>query len=85
MGVDYGKVFMINVLKATHENVKYYYEQTGNKSNSICRGCKKIVADNAIVDFSFDDSIFEGIIPKKNITDDVLADKNTVRYWAYSP
>lgn len=46
---------------------------------------KKIVADNAIVDFSFDDSIFEGIIPKKNITDDVLADKNTVRYWAYSP
>lgn len=85
IGVDYGKAFMVNALKATHENVKYYYEQTGNKSNSICRGCKKIVADNAIEDLLFDDSIFEGIIPKKNITDDVLADKNAVRYWIYSP
>ena len=40
-------------------------EQTGNKSNSIRRGCKKIVEENSI-DISFDDEIFDGIIPKEN-------------------
>jgi len=84
MGADYGKEHMVNALKATQENVKYYYEQSGNKSNSICRGCKKIAADNGI-EICFDDSIFEGIIPKKNTTDDVLTDKAGVRYWIYSP
>lgn len=77
IGVDYGKDYMVNALKATRENVKYYYEQTGNKSNSICRGCRKIAADNAIENIRFDDSVFDGIIPKKNITDDILSDKNT--------
>ena len=84
MGADYGIEYMTNALKATQDNIKYYYEQTGNKSNSICRGCKKIAADNGI-EIAFDDSIFEGIIPKKNTTDDVLTDKNGVRYWLYSP
>ena len=85
IGIDYGIKYLRNALKATQENIKYYYEQTGNKSNSICRGCKKIAADNGIVDISFNDSIFEGIIPKKNATDEVLADKNAVHYWIYSP
>lgn len=84
MGADYGKEHMVNALKATQENVKYYYEQSGNKSNSICRGCKKIAMENGI-DIPFDDSIFEGIIPKKNTTDDVLTDQSGVRYWIYSP
>ena len=84
MGADYGKEHMVNALKATQENVKYYYEQSGNKSNSICRGCKKIAMENGI-DISFEDSIFEGIIPKKNTTDDVLTDQSGVRYWIYSP
>lgn len=84
IGADYGKEHMINALQATRENVKYYYEQSGNKSNSICRGCKKIAMENGI-DISFDDSIFEGIIPKKNITDGVLNDQSGVRYWIYSP
>ena len=84
MGIDYGIEYMRNALQATQDNIKYYYEQTGNKSNSICRGCKKIAAYNGI-EITFDDSIFEGIIPKKNTTDDVLTDKNGVRYWIYSP
>lgn len=84
MGADYGIEYMRNALQATQDNIKYYYEQTGNKSNSICRGCKKIAADNSI-EIAFDASIFEGIIPKKNTTDDVLTDKNGVRYWIYTP
>lgn len=84
MGADYGIEYMRNALQATQDNIKYYYEQTGNKSNSICRGCKKIAADNSI-DIAFDDSIFEGIIPKKNTTDDVLTDQGGIRYWIYSP
>ena len=84
MGADYGKEHMFNALQATQENIKYYYEQSGNKSKSICRGCKKIAMENGI-DITFDDSIFEGIIPKENKTDDVLTDKTGVRYWIYSP
>ena len=84
MGADYGKEHMFNALQATQENIKYYYEQSGNKSKSICRGCKKIAMENGI-DITFDDSIFEGIIPKENKTDDVLTDKTSVRYWIYSP
>jgi len=85
MKVDYGLDYMVNALKATLENIKYYYEQTGNKSNSICRGCRKIVADNKIENIPFYDYIFDGIIPKKNATDAVLMDNNAVRFWIYSP
>lgn len=84
MGADYGKEHMVNALQATQKNIKYYYEQSGNKSKSICRGCKKIAVENGI-DITFDDSIFEGIIPKENKTDDILTDKTGVRYWIYSP
>ena len=85
MGKDYGIEYMKNALKATQENIKYYYEQTGNKSNSICRGCKKLAEENNIENIAFDDSIFEGIIPKQLNGDDVLAEKNGVKYWIYSP
>ena len=34
IGQDYGKDRMVNALKATHENITYYYEQTGNKSSA---------------------------------------------------
>ena len=85
MGEDYGREYLINALSATHKNIRYYYEQTGNKSKSICRGCKKIVEANNVEEISFDETIFDGIIPKKNTTDEVLADKNTISYWIYSP
>ncbi len=85
IGADYGRIYMINALKATQENIKYYYGQTGNKSNSIRRGCRKIVSDNGIEDIVFDDSIFEGIIPKQTTVDDILMDNNVVHYWIYSP
>lgn len=84
MGIDYGQEYMINALQATQENIKYYYEQTGNKSNSILRGCKKIASQYGI-DICFDESIFEGIIPKQNAVDDVLIDNTSVRYWLYAP
>lgn len=85
MGKDYGIEYMKNALKATQENIRYYYEQTGNKSNSICRGCKKLAEENNIENIAFDDSIFDGIIPKQLNEDDVLAEKNGVKYWIYSP
>lgn len=84
IGADYGVERMTNALQATQENIKYYYEQTGNKSNSMLRGCKKIAQKHGI-DICFDDTIFEGIIPKQNAVDDILIDNTSVRYWIYSP
>ena len=83
MGKDFGIERMRNALIATQENVKYYYEQTGNKSHSIRRACRRIVAEHNL-DIPFDASIFEGIIPKMN-TDEVLKDGSTQRIWIYSP
>lgn len=40
IGKDYGQEQMVNALKATQENIKYYYEQTGNKSNSVDEDAK---------------------------------------------
>ena len=57
IGQDYGKERMTNALKATHENITYYYEQTGNKSNSIRRGCTKVTKDNNI-DMDFSEKMF---------------------------
>lgn len=83
IGEDYGFDKMVNALTATYENIKYYYEQSGLKSQSICRGCKKI-AEEYNIDLKFDDSMFEGIIPKTT-TDAVLTDDKTgVRYWIYN-
>ena len=84
IGKDYGAERMFNALMATQENIIYYYEQTGNKSNSVCRGCKKI-AEEYHFNIPFDDSIFAGIIPKQNALDEILADTTGTRYWIYSP
>lgn len=83
IGKDYGQEQMVNALKATQENIKYYYEQTGNKSNSIRRGCKKIVEENSI-DISFDDEIFDGIIPKENTDTALSSDATAIHYWLYA-
>lgn len=84
IGKDYGMEKMKNALVATQENIKFMYEHSGNKSNSFCRGCRKIAQANNL-DIAFDDSIFSGIIPKQNSADDILSDKTGVQYWIYSP
>lgn len=83
IGMDYGKEKMIAALKATQENVKYYYEQTGNKSASVRRGCMKVVKDHNL-DIPFDESIFEGIIPKQTTDAALSSDEAAVRYWLYA-
>jgi len=83
IGMDYGKEKMIAALKATQENIKYYYEQTGNKSASVRRGCLKIVKDHNL-DIPFDESIFEGIIPKQTTDAALSSDETAVRYWLYA-
>lgn len=83
IGQDYGRDKLGNALRATLENIKYYYGQTGNKSTSIRRSCRKIAEQNSI-DISFEDDIFEGIIPKES-SDAVLAvDTMSTRYWLYA-
>ena len=83
IGKDYGEYRMINALKATQDNIKYYYEQTGNKSNSMRRGCKKIADENGI-SISFDEEIFESIIPKETTDAALIVDTTVVRYWLYA-
>lgn len=83
IGQDYGKDRMVNALKATHDNITYYYEQTGNKSNSIRRGCTKVVKDNNI-DMDFSEKMFEGIIPKESSDTALTVDDTAVRYWLYA-
>ena len=85
IGEDYGSEKMLNALIATRENIAYYYEQTGNKSNCMRKYCQKLSDANGF-DISFDDDMFNGIIPKKT-TGSALADDDvdTVRYWIYSP
>lgn len=83
IGQDYGKDRMVNALKATHENITYYYEQTGNKSNSIRRGCTKVAKDNNI-DMDFSEKMFEGIIPKESSDTALTVDGTAVRYWLYA-
>ena len=82
IGEDYGLDKLKNALIATLENIKFMYETSGNKSKSFCKGCTKI-AQKYGFDISFDDSIFNGIIPKQSTADDVLLDKPTTKYWVY--
>lgn len=83
IGQDYGRDKLGNALRATLENIKYYYGQTGNKSMSIRRSCRKIAEQNDM-DISFEEDIFDGIIPKES-SDAVLAvDTATTRYWLYA-
>lgn len=83
IGQDYGRDKLGNALRATLENIKYYYGQTGNKSMSIRRSCRKIAEQNDM-DISFEEDIFDGIIPKES-SDAVLAvDTAATRYWLYA-
>lgn len=83
IGQDYGQDKLNNALWATQENIKYYYGQTGNKSTSIRRSCRKIAEQNNL-DISFEDDIFDGIFPKES-SDIVLAvDPTAPRYWLYA-
>lgn len=84
IGTDYGMEYLKNALLATQKNIRYFYEQTGTKSNSFLRGCRKITEKHKL-DIIFDDSLFEGIIPKQTPVDEVLADSSAVQYWMYSP
>lgn len=81
---EYGIERVTNALNATRESIKYYYEHTGNKSNGIRRGCRKVAEENGVqIDFS--DDIFAGIIPKK-VTDATLQDgEGSIKYWMYGP
>lgn len=83
IGQDYGWEKMCNALKATQQNIVYFYARRGNKSFSICRSCRKITEEQGI-DISFRDDIFDGIIPKES-SDTVLAeDALGTRYWLYA-
>lgn len=84
IGQEFGKERLLNAFDATQENIKYFYEQTGNKSNGMRRGCR-YVAKEFNVDVDFTEEIFVGIIPKK-VTDTTLQeDDETIRYWMYAP
>ncbi len=84
IGQEYGKERLTNALNATRDNIKYYYEQTGNKSNGMRRGCRTVVKEFDI-EMDFSDNIFSGIIPKK-VTDSTLQEgAGTIKYWMYGP
>ena len=83
IGQDYGRDKLANALRATLENIKYYYGQTGNKSTSIRRSCRKIAEQNNI-DISFEEDIFDGIIPKESSDAVLAADTAATRYWLYA-
>jgi len=80
----YGPQEAQNALLATQDNIKYYYEKTGNKSNAMRRECQKL-ADEMNIKVAFDESIFDGITPKQKESDVVLTDGPSVDYWIYSP
>ena len=83
IGQDYGQDKLDNALQATLENIKYYYGQTGNKSTSIRRSCRRI-AEQYGIDVSFGDDIFDGIIPKTSSDAVLTADTAATRYWLYA-
>ena len=83
IGQDYGREKMTNALQATQGNIRYYYGQTGNKSISIRRSCRRI-AEQYGIDISFGDDIFDGIIPKESSDTVLAADSAAPRYWLYA-
>lgn len=83
IGAEFGREHLINALTAVWENILYYYEQTGNKSSGLCRGCRAITEGQG-VDIAFDETMFENIIPKQ-MPDPALTDPaEKVRYWLYA-
>ena len=85
IGRDYGIDKMRNALKATWENIVYYYGKTGNKSNCLRKCCQQISTEHSF-DLSFDESMFAGITPVKSNTSTLADDDvDSVHYWIYSP
>lgn len=68
VGKDYGIEALRSSLQSYHLNIKYYYEQTGNKSTSMRNALTKIAEENHI-EISFGEEIFRGLSvkQKKNI------------------
>ena len=83
IGEDYGQEKMLNALRATQNNIKYYYGQTGNKTTSTRRSCRKIIEEHGIY-LSFGEDIFDGIIPKKSSDAVLTVDTTATRYWLYA-
>lgn len=83
IGKFFGQERVRKALEAVKGNIQYYFEQTGQKSDSMRRGGMKVAAEMAIA-MDFSNAIFDGIIPKKS-TDTILEDDNSaVRYWLYA-
>ncbi|WP_432632947.1 AAA family ATPase [Brachyspira sp.] len=71
LGEKYGKEMLKKSLEATKGNIKYWYEQYGNKSKGLLNICRKISEDNKI-DISFKDSEVFPPKPKKYTKDNFL-------------
>ncbi len=82
IGEDFGKERLETALRTTRDNILYYFERNGNKSNAMRRGCQKIADVNG-VPLSFGDEIFGGVVPQET-TDETLVDATPVRYWIYA-
>ncbi len=57
ISLDYGKECLINALKATYLNIKYCYEKTKQKSNSLRVICEKLSSEFKL-NISFSDDMF---------------------------
>lgn len=84
IGKAYGLEKMRLALQTTQDNIKYFYEKTGNKSNAMRRECQ-LLADANGLNIAFDDSIFEGITPIDKETNKIMKDERSINYWIYSP
>ncbi len=82
-GVEKRVGYEIDCEKTVYQYAKMVYDGEITSEQAVKSMVKEVA--NAIEDILFEDSIFEGIIPKKNMTDTVLTDKNAVRDWIYSP
>ncbi|MBP3531920.1 MAG: AAA family ATPase [Thermoguttaceae bacterium] len=82
IAAEYGKERLATALRTTRDNIIYYFEKKGDKSNAMRRGCQKIADANG-VPLSFSDEIFGGIVPQET-TDETLVDATQVRYWIYA-
>lgn len=71
LGKKYGKEILKKSLEATKGNIKYWYEQTGNKSKGLINICIKISEDNEI-DISFEEIELFPSKPKGYIKDNFL-------------
>lgn len=60
LGEEYGKDALERALRATYENVRYYYGVSSAKSNNIRGDCQKL-ADDHHIDISFSEDMFKNM------------------------